>query len=240
MYRRQRFKPEALNKGIIALTAALLILVLVAASSIMSYYKMDIFPQKNKGLLGVTAAVTAQNEDGTENLTIPLAKSWNLITIPCNWDLTHIFTVFKPVYGNYVSTHTYQANETSDPWKSFRPDLPTSLIQDLDFYDYKYAYFVKLTDATQLNLTDCPVPENKTLELLIGWNLISYLSDTEQPVDQALSSISGKYSIVYSYNATTGGWSQYNATAPINNLTTMQPFRGYWINMTDDATLVYS
>ncbi|MFZ2663952.1 MAG: hypothetical protein WAX66_01170 [Patescibacteria group bacterium] len=70
-----------------------------------------------------------------------------------------------------------------------------------------------------------------------GWNLISL---TQQPSDTAISnvlaSISGKYSSAWAFQ--NGAWKVYDPASPgFSDLSTMEAGWGYWLNMTQAATL---
>jgi hypothetical protein len=74
-----------------------------------------------------------------------------------------------------------------------------------------------------------------------GWNLISLpLMPEDTSTDSVLSPISGNYSIIWEYNAsdTADHWKKYDPGAPFgNDLTNMEPGKGYWIMMTSDDIL---
>ena len=77
-----------------------------------------------------------------------------------------------------------------------------------------------------------------------GWNLISiYLDIMDTGLSSVLASIEGegKCSSVWTYDAepSSKGWKRYvvGGTDSPNNLKTMEHGKGYWINMTGDATL---
>ena len=55
-----------------------------------------------------------------------------------------------------------------------------------------------------------------------------------------MSSIAGKYSIVWAFDATTQEWKLYD-TAPgaISTLTRLTKGQGYWMQVTEDCTLTY-
>ena len=59
------------------------------------------------------------------------------------------------------------------------------------------------------------------------------------PVVEALSSIQGKYTIIWGFEA--GGWVLYDPGAPayVNTLQILETGKGYWIYVTEDCTLVY-
>jgi hypothetical protein len=74
--------------------------------------------------------------------------------------------------------------------------------------------------------------QDNSLQFESGWNLIGYNSLSSNPIDTALAPLSGNYSIVWAYDTAEGGvWKMYDPNAPVfvNDLTEMEPGRGYWI-----------
>jgi hypothetical protein len=61
-----------------------------------------------------------------------------------------------------------------------------------------------------------------------------------QNLTGALSSISGEYSKVQTYNATLGGWQTYDTSVnqSFDTLTTLDQGYSYWIFANQNATLV--
>jgi hypothetical protein len=83
---------------------------------------------------------------------------------------------------------------------------------------------------------------NMSLPLAQGWNLISVpFAPTDSDLAAALSSIEGQYSEVFAYDAFDSDtpWEHHTpgAPAPLNDLTAIQPQRGYWLRMSAAATL---
>lgn len=75
-----------------------------------------------------------------------------------------------------------------------------------------------------------------------GWNLVSYPLYTSRPVTEAMLSLSGHFTTVYTYDAADAAdpWKMYDVTVPAwaNDLETLQYNHGYWINAT--ATVTWS
>ncbi|MCJ7695276.1 MAG: hypothetical protein MUO40_07590, partial [Anaerolineaceae bacterium] len=72
-----------------------------------------------------------------------------------------------------------------------------------------------------------------------GWNLVGFpAAASNTSISNALLSLAGKYTLVYAWNAETQEWISYDPTAPAyaNDLTTMDPGKGYWIKITEHAT----
>jgi hypothetical protein len=77
------------------------------------------------------------------------------------------------------------------------------------------------------------------LSLYPGWNFIS-LPLTPPPgttIDQVLAPVSSKTVIVWGYDNTAKVWKKWTPSGPGNTLLTMEPGKGYWILMSDVASL---
>jgi hypothetical protein len=84
-----------------------------------------------------------------------------------------------------------------------------------------------------------------SISLIQGWNLISFnLHPTNTDIAAVLTSIAGKYDLVYAWDATgshstSGNWVKYSPTAPgySNTLSELNETMGFWIHMTAAGTL---
>ena len=102
-------------------------------------------------------------------------------------------------------------------------------------------YFAIRTQDAQSEISD--VSDNGSAQavgvyLHAGWNLVSFISSSVMSIEDAMSSISGKYSSVWAYDASTVSWLRYIVNGPsfLNNLTEMGPGYGYWVLVTEDCT----
>jgi hypothetical protein len=73
-----------------------------------------------------------------------------------------------------------------------------------------------------------------------GWNLIAYPVPGTRPVADALVSIADLYTVVYGYDPSDSDhWKVFDADAPAwaNDLEALEYGRGYWLHVTEEATL---
>ena len=70
-----------------------------------------------------------------------------------------------------------------------------------------------------------------------GWNLIGYPANTSKPIAEALHTIEGSYTRVIRYDASDLTYYEYNATSSNGTLSSMIPYYGYWILVTQSDTL---
>jgi Purple acid Phosphatase, N-terminal domain len=176
----------------------------------------------------------------TEILRIPLQAGWNLISLPLIPEDTSVDMVLSPIMGDYSIIWAYNASDTADHWKKYDPGAPFG--NDLTTMEAGKGYWIMMISDDTLHISGT-VPESTDINLKTGWNLIGYNSLDNQPIAEALSSISGNYTIVWAYDAgdTADHWKKYDPLAPFgNDLEIMEPGKGYWIMMSANDYLRYS
>jgi hypothetical protein len=72
-----------------------------------------------------------------------------------------------------------------------------------------------------------------TIELHKGWNLVGLNSLKTVDTPRALSSINGKYSVIYSYDSSANRYRGYSPSG-MTELMLLEPGRGYWIYAEED------
>jgi len=77
------------------------------------------------------------------------------------------------------------------------------------------------------------------IPLALGWNLVSFdIRPASTDVDDVLANITGSYSLVFAWNATTSTWMKYDPSVGYgNSLASLDESMGFWINMTSAQTL---
>jgi len=169
--------------------------------------------------------------------TLNLYTGWNLISLPLMPEDTSIASLLSSINGNYSIIWEYIASDTSDHWKKYDPSAPFG--NDLTNMEAGKGYWIMMISDDTLFISGT-VPESTDINLKIGWNLIGYNSLDNQPIAEALSSISGNYTIGWAYDAsdTADHWKKYDFGAPFgNDLANMEAGKGYWIMMTTDDIL---
>lgn len=158
-----------------------------------------------------------------------LSTGWNLLS----WSV-------KPAMGTVgdllalCSTcdkaWTYDAWAVADPWKYWPGNLDV---------DETMGLWLHVTEPTTLTVFGLQ-PAGSSIELRAGWNLVRYPSQTARTVGEALSSITGKYTLVRTFDATDVAdlWKEHDVNAPpyANDLLLMEPGGGYWLYVTEDCT----
>jgi len=170
--------------------------------------------------------------------TLNLYTGWNLISLPLMPEDTSITSLLSTINGNYSIVWEYNASDTSDHWKKYDPGVPFG--NDLTNMEPGKGYWIMMTSDDTLPISGT-VPESTDIVLKTSWNLVGFNSLDNKPIAEALSSINGNYSIVWTYDAsdTTDHWKKYDPGVPFgNDLINIEPGRGYWIMMTSEGILI--
>jgi hypothetical protein len=170
---------------------------------------------------------------------VRLEVGWNLISLPVTPIDPATAAALSKINGAYDLVFAYLGCTPSDPWKKFDPDAP-AYSNTLLSVGVSNGYWIQANQVKMFTL-DGTQPASTSIPLCTGWNMIGYPSWTIRTIDQALVGIAGKYTLVYTYVASdvADPWKKFNPNSPVgNDLTTMQPWAGYWILMTQPATLV--
>ena len=175
-----------------------------------------------KGFGSVNIEFTA-----VSNQEIDLIYGWNLISLCRQSSDTSIGTVLNSISSKYSSVWAFQ-NKT---WKVYSPTNPG--FSDLTTLETGWGYWLHMMESATLTVSGST--PFSSIDLIAGWNLVSYNSATAQAIADALASISGKIVSVWAY--VNGAWKVYDPANPgFSDLTTMGPGYGYWIQTTEACT----
>ena len=184
-----------------------------------------------------TENINAQLSLKTNTVTNSLVSGWNLVSLPVMLDDGALPGAFDSILGSFGDVYTWDECDGSR-WKVFNPDVPPP-VNTLHAVGVAGGYWVNMRMPDSLTLSGVH-PLTTSITLCEGWNMVGYPSLSVRPVGEALASIAGKYDLVRQYRAgDSTPWKTYNPAVPpqINTLKDMEPSYGYWIYMTQDATL---
>ncbi len=157
--------------------------------------------------------------------TIPLAAGWSMISsnvMPSDADLDSLLL-------DISSNMMLLKNSVG---QIYWPDFG---IDNIGSWDILAGYQIYMNSADSLIISGTQVEANQTpLELVEGYNLISYLPLTALPIEYALNGVSDALLLVKN-----GDGDLYWPDFGINQIGDMQPGEGYLIYMTGARSLTY-
>ena len=161
---------------------------------------------------------------------IALFEGWNLIGLPCTPEDPSIEVVLSNII-DYVECVWAFDGETKT-WSSYSPGAPSDLSEIVE----DRGYWINMIENVTLTVRG-ESADTSELALFEGWNLIGLPLTPEDPsIEVVLTNIVDDVNSVWTFDGETKTWSSYSHGAP-SNLSEMVDDRGYWINMTEDATL---
>jgi len=188
------------------------------------------------------------NDDGINeipNAEVVTGGDAKLFYLPA--DLTYAVNIDAYDSGNFTLTQLAPLTNESASITSFTNIQVNSTTKASVIIDPTEVHDLKIDNDGDGTTDKIKEPDSietigqTSIQLHTGWNLVSLpLMLVNTSVVSALSPISGNYSIIWEYNAsdTTDNWKKYDPSAPFgNDLTEMEPGKGYWILMTSDDTL---
>jgi hypothetical protein len=169
---------------------------------------------------------------GPPSVTISLSTGLNLISLPLqplNSSISALTDQLSPCLFQ-VLTYTKDA-EGNDIWLYYDPSFPEQ--NTLSTMEAGKGYWFEMVCPTEMTVvgkrTTNPIP------LVPGMNHVGYNSLTFLSVSEALSSIAGKYTMVWGYEDDL--WLYYDPNDEMGStLQLLTPGSGYWIEATEETT----
>jgi len=161
-----------------------------------------------------------------EQITISLYRGSNLISIPITPKSTDLSTALLSIKGLYASVYAYVASTAS--WTRH---IPGATDNTLSTIGAGKAYCIDMLENADLIITGNKLTDT-TIQLVKGLNLVGYNSGRQQSLQEALSTISGKYNYIHTYDNGTKKWSKDvpGSLSFLSNLTQLKPYTGFWID----------
>lgn len=118
----------------------------------------------------------------------------------------------------------------SDPWRSYNPNLPAYVVQDLTYFTREKGYYIRFTSPGQFNYPGI-LPKPGRAPLTQGWNLAGYVLNETRTIANATASIAGNYTVIRTLDPTGSSYQTYQPGLG-GSLNQTDPYKGYWINAT--------
>lgn len=171
---------------------------------------------------------------------VPLVAGWNFVSVPVQPADPAIAQVLASIAGKYSAVFSYNGCDTADPWKKYTPGAPP-YTNDLTVLGFTQGFWINMLTQATLTLTGAPAVD-PNIPLCVGWNMLGYPVSTPRTPAEALASVTGKYSMLVTYEATdpSNPWKRYDPAAPpfANTLMQMQAGHAYWLKVTVPCTWI--
>ncbi|NLO18798.1 MAG: hypothetical protein GX121_02795 [Ignavibacteria bacterium] len=158
-------------------------------------------------------------------INIDLNQGWNIISSNITPKNPLLDSVFASIKENIV----FVKNKFSQLY------VPAYQINQIGNWNIAHGYMVYVTAPATLQITGTAVDPTETeINLVTGWNLISYLRNSQMPISTALAGISSSIILVKN-----NAGQLYCPAYGLKTLGNMLPGQGYWIYMSAPAAFTY-
>lgn len=174
---------------------------------------------------GETSYIFSLNSVGAQTQYIDLTEGWNMISSYVVPEDSLVESVFSEIEADMLVAKDINGNLY----------FPSLNINTIGSWNFKRGYKMYMTDDTELEISGyAAVPEENPIELLQGWNLVSYLRQSEMSVLTVFAEISENVLIVKDNDGNI-----YMPSLNINTIGNMQLGQGYMIYANQQCTLEY-
>jgi hypothetical protein len=159
-------------------------------------------------------------------ITVNLTGGWNFISPPVQPSDTNIGSLLSPILNKVASVWGWDSQ--NQHWLKFLPEGGQQ--NTLSTIESGKGYWIFVHEPVSFTMTG--QGSVTTLPLAEGWNLIGYNGIPNTAATIALSTIAGKWSIMWAWES--GNWSALHATIPqlpVPQLMNLGPGKAYWIRI---------
>lgn len=159
---------------------------------------------------------------------LTLHRGWNWISLNRHPSTTSIASVLTSIGGKYDLVLGEEG--------TFAPPPADPRFNTLQQVSDGRGYMLRMNQDATLTVTGDAISVSTPIQLGRGWRWLGYLPENGRDIAYALSSVSGKFSLLL---GEAGTYAPPPADPRFNTLQTMAPGAGYMIRMIQDAALVY-
>ncbi|NLC13882.1 MAG: hypothetical protein GX768_07555, partial [Chloroflexi bacterium] len=218
-----------------------------AGLAVVVTYEGSTTPPSAAGSYAIVATVNDSNYLGSAEGTlvisglshsIELVEGWNLVSFNLIPNDPDIEVVLADILDDVTLVYAWDASVVTSNWLRYDPTVGFG--NTLTNLDEAMGFWIFMNEAATLTLTGT-VPTSTAIQLYSGWNLIGYPSQTAAGLPAALAELAGNYDLIVAYHAAdlADPWKLFDPEAPVfaNDLESLQPGWGYWLNVVADDTL---
>jgi hypothetical protein len=178
--------------------------------------------------------------------SIPLVVGWNLVSCNIHPASTDPADVLADIVDKYDLVYAWDATgsqSSNGNWLKYAPADPP-FANSLTDLNEKMGFWINATEEVTLHISGS-APATTAVSLwdnVGGWNLVGYPSVASRSLPEALSDhgVGDTFTLIYAYHAndTMDHWKLFDPGAGpyANDLTTMTPGWGYWVDVSADST----
>lgn len=178
------------------------------------------------GVAELPVSMTVTEEGGFARRVLDLNLGWNMVSLNIEPEENDVEELTRPLLENE------RLLMVKDGFGRFyRPDFNYN---DIPFWDYAQGYQIKVSRDSRLEVQGITVASNHPIDLIEGWQMVSYFPREAIAERTALSGIVDNLII-----AKDGNGHFYLPAWDFSDIGDLLPGQGYQLKMTQDTELIY-
>ena len=194
-------------------------------------YTLHVEATTTTGATRSSAPVSVTIDEGTPTSpstttqSIQLEPGWNMISTHLAPAPSAINMIFEDAQGDILLVKDEDGALYT----------PSENVDGIGHWNPFEAYMVRVDRASTVTIEGKPLnPTHTPIQLQKGWNLVTFLPEAEQPVEEALASISGALTIAKDERGNT-----YIPAYGVNTIGMLTPGQGYQLYVSESTELIY-
>jgi len=169
------------------------------------------------------------------DLVLPLALTWNLLSLPRDLGDVSIEEALAPIEDGYALVYAYQTcGVPEETWLVYNPaDMEHNTLTD---HDPMRGYWVFVTEEGVNNGFEVQGEPFTQLQvdLCEGWNLVGFPYEEAVAVEEAIAGCGDQVRMLYAFDLNNPGepWLKHRPGAAGNTFDTLEPGSAYWVYST--------
>lgn len=192
------------------------------------------------GVNAMNTEITIRVTPIPARFTVSLGKGWNIMSFPLSTQSKAVEQAFASVQGKFSYVAFYVSDGAAGSWLYYQPG------QRKDFSEVRpgAAYFILMNEPSQLAAEGIPISAPISISLRKGANVIGSPFAEPKPITEFFGPAWYSLDSIFSMEVSNGNyiWKSYYQQAPpfLNDFTTIDPGKGYWVMMNKDVSLEMS
>ncbi|MCM8816508.1 MAG: LamG domain-containing protein [Candidatus Omnitrophica bacterium] len=168
-----------------------------------------------------------------KKVTLALSQQWNFVSfqkLPS-----------EPTVENVLGTDNLSKvkiiwgfDNENKKWLKWRPNGGAQ--NKITLFEFGKGYWIYMDESVTIDMTGWVAPLIKTVPLYPGWNLVGWVGDNNRPVSDALNSLSGNWSVLWTWKNNNWKVKHESLTGlPYENIESLENNSAYWIRVKNET-----
>lgn len=164
-----------------------------------------------------------------KKLTLALSQQWNFVSfmkLPSEATIENVLGTDNLSKVKII----WSFDNENKKWLKWRPNGGAQ--NKITSFEFGKGYWIYMDESVTIDMTGWIEPLNRTVPLYPGWNLVGWIGESNKSVSDALNSLSGNWSVLWTWKNNNWKVKHESLTGlPYENIESFENNRAYWIRV---------